>query len=759
MAVHAQQDAENRTPQQIQRDQVLKDMQLEALGLDRYNDILTKDYRETQAAFVPAASIERLADVSGTKENKLALKATKQLNEWNSAWQTLAEDGTAMDLPDVNEGLGQTHRIKLQQDESLRYYAGEDSHRGGRRGRGGKSGGRGGGFVGSGSGRRVPKEHATPVTRTRAVKGRLEAPTEPFKLRQAAKKQRMALRGETAPQPPKAIIAKLSGGNIDVVASVKRQSIAYGGLLATPAAFMGSLKTRETTPAPSTVASKQQIEGATQGKVTIPTTKAAALKGNVDASQERATPNARMTTTKDQGSHDQTKTTGPSALVPKAQPNIPSIAEQHANQTTITRSTSSTTTMSVIKGSNMATSSKSVTTSETSHTMDLMDLDVGERSSAQPVIGFTHSRGKIEGDGDIKQLPVAPSIQGLLASFFTELLSTNRLDATQVDEFKTLLKSVEARSSPEPETTKTLKGPVLAPKEESRQGATSASQDVVPAPKQSRPDNPVRSLAKHMEAAREAVIGEHISKCRWSADPAKLVKGMQDLSLNDEAPATKTTAKPDIISYAKTTTTTTAKPDITSYAKTNPFGTAEATLKFDPGAAARAQYAGTPAPPIPGLTAIAGNTDAQGYAIRGAAGTQKDPAPFAVKHDVVAARAPSGGASILSGTAATPPLTIPPKTAAHVQANLQPLEDPRNQPATRKPSGPMLPAWMRDLKPAADPGHAARTQYGGSNVLAPVTNTQAPARRSKINDSGFIGMVERAKKGQDPFQKALQLGL
>lgn len=84
MAVPDQQHAETRTLQQIQQENLLIDMQMEALGVNRREGILTGDYPEKTAAFVPAASIERLANLAGTKENKLALKVTKNLNAWNS---------------------------------------------------------------------------------------------------------------------------------------------------------------------------------------------------------------------------------------------------------------------------------------------------------------------------------------------------------------------------------------------------------------------------------------------------------------------------------------------------------------------------------------------------------------------------------------------------------------------------------------------------------------------------------------------------
>ena len=60
---------------------------------------------------------------------------------WNKAYQLLTDvyreiqdDGTAAlgDLRSVNEGLGQTHRAKLMEDERIRTYTGEPDYRKGR---------------------------------------------------------------------------------------------------------------------------------------------------------------------------------------------------------------------------------------------------------------------------------------------------------------------------------------------------------------------------------------------------------------------------------------------------------------------------------------------------------------------------------------------------------------------------------------------------------------------------------------------------
>ena len=52
------------------------------------------------------------------------------------AWTHLQKDGTeSQKLRDVNEGMGQTHRAKLMEDESVRMYTSESNIRGARGGR------------------------------------------------------------------------------------------------------------------------------------------------------------------------------------------------------------------------------------------------------------------------------------------------------------------------------------------------------------------------------------------------------------------------------------------------------------------------------------------------------------------------------------------------------------------------------------------------------------------------------------------------
>ena len=147
-------------------------IQMEALGGKRIDLLLTTDYKENKAAYVPTAYLEPQRLVN---KSKIGEGEKSKLKGWNGktaylcqsprrvlimsqdAWTRLQDDGTdAQNLQAVNEGLGQTHRARLMTDDSVRDYTGEESFRGGRRGgRGsrGDRGGRGGGLAGRATGR------------------------------------------------------------------------------------------------------------------------------------------------------------------------------------------------------------------------------------------------------------------------------------------------------------------------------------------------------------------------------------------------------------------------------------------------------------------------------------------------------------------------------------------------------------------------------------------------------------------------------
>jgi len=512
-----------------------------------------------------------------------------------------------------------------------------------------------------------------------------------------------------------------------VAASVKRQAISYGRLLASPDAFMANARPK--LPASSTIASKHQDSTSILQKV-APTATKTASKQDGSAMQQKVASAATKIASKQEDGHRPSNAAAPLATAPKVRFTIPSQAVQKAKRTISTKSTSSTSTQRVSTGNNVAIASNFMTISSTSHTVDLMDLDVGEESSAQPVIEFTHSPGKSITNESAKQQPVEPAVHTLLADYFRLLEQTGRLKADEIDQFKAMTKKAEAEADADAKP-KTANVEEKALRKERytrselfalRPSATLASTALPTAPrKQLRPDNPSRSLVKHLEAVREAKIGEHIYKGRW-VDPATLVSGMAKLSLQDKVSGP----------------TTTTNPTSTGYAKTNPFGPAKSTTTaYDRGAVARAQYGGTPAPANPMLspTTRADDSPERGSATR-RTHCGMTPAPT------------------------TPVPSLTPTTTRTAYTRSQGTA-PRGQQAARGPSGtgPALPAFLQGLTPT-ETGAAAREQYGGGSVLAPLTNNnQAPARKSRINDSGFIGMAERARKGQDPLEKSRQLGL
>ena len=92
-------------------------------------------------------------------------------------------------------------------------------------------------------------------------------------------------------------------------------------------------------------------------------------------------------------------------------------------------------------------------------------------------------------------------------------------------------------------------------------------------------------------------------------------------------------------------------------------------------------------------------------------------------------------------------------------------------PPPAKSKGPSLPAHLLNRTSSAD-GGATRAQYlSGNDILAPVSERQPlgdftasirPARRNKINQTGFIALTENraaGKKGEDPLLVAHERGL
>ena len=119
--------------------------------------------------------------------------------------------------------------------------------------------------------------------------------------------------------------------------------------------------------------------------------------------------------------------------------------------------------------------------------------------------------------------------------------------------------------------------------------------------------------------------------------------------------------------------------------------------------------------------------------------------------------------------------TLDKKSAKPAATNLSTTEKSKINPFGLPPTkgkGPSLPAHLLNPTTTADHGAAARAQYlGGNDILAPVSDQQPmgdvtaprrPARRNKINETGFIALAENhaaGKKGEDPLLVAHKRGL
>ncbi|MDI1487244.1 MAG: hypothetical protein OHK93_006513 [Ramalina farinacea] len=95
-------------------DAKLLQMQLEALGGDRREHIVTTRFKEEEHP-VPVPPPRNLAHRNLSSSDADAGGQAEKLNAWFTAWQHLEEDVKhERHLTDVGTGIGQSHRHKLQ---------------------------------------------------------------------------------------------------------------------------------------------------------------------------------------------------------------------------------------------------------------------------------------------------------------------------------------------------------------------------------------------------------------------------------------------------------------------------------------------------------------------------------------------------------------------------------------------------------------------------------------------------------------------
>ncbi|KAL9102793.1 MAG: hypothetical protein Q9163_002111 [Psora crenata] len=110
---------------------VLLQMQFEALSKGRKEEIVTTEFKDHRS-FAPLNPREgpRLVNKAGTKESEPLRGKENALSKWNNAWTSMRNDGTAdEDEADVGSGIGQTHRLKLLGDPSIKVYSSKESTR------------------------------------------------------------------------------------------------------------------------------------------------------------------------------------------------------------------------------------------------------------------------------------------------------------------------------------------------------------------------------------------------------------------------------------------------------------------------------------------------------------------------------------------------------------------------------------------------------------------------------------------------------
>ena len=272
-----------------------------------------------------------------------------------------------------------------------------------------------------------------------------------------------------------------------------------------------------------------------------------------------------------------------------------------------------------------------------------------------------------------------------------------------------------------------------------------------------------RGLAQRLADQRKALIGEHIHRTRFQPPFQSLIEGFKKLSLHDYTNTELATGVSD------TTVTKLSK------ATENPFGSSKGSgpelphhlrnmvPAADHGAAVRQQYG------IPDFTTPASKTQTNTIAVPKASETSPQPHR---RSQAVAKTSPTARPLASNKPKPSLPAFLRGRTAgdagaaaraqyggkalAPFMSNATPSLTVSKEDNSAR-SRPQLPAHLRG-QTAGDPGAAVRAQYG--NVLAPVTNSlkssstgareeplspTKPGRGSKVNTSGFIGLVQAAR--------------
>ncbi|KAG8528004.1 uncharacterized protein KY384_006920 [Bacidia gigantensis] len=97
------------------------------LGFERTN-VFESDFKENKhITSNQRLQAHRLFTQEGTVQSRAIQGRENKISDWNAAWGALRTDGTAeeKDLRDVGTGFGQSHRQRLNCDDSVSKYAGE----------------------------------------------------------------------------------------------------------------------------------------------------------------------------------------------------------------------------------------------------------------------------------------------------------------------------------------------------------------------------------------------------------------------------------------------------------------------------------------------------------------------------------------------------------------------------------------------------------------------------------------------------------
>ena len=390
---------------------------------------------------------------------------------------------------------------------------------------------------------------------------------------------------------------------------------------------------------------------------------------------------------------------------------------------------------------------------------DLIDLEIGKEATVQPVLSFTRSQEDAPQatSAGSREMPMDETMKHLHALEVSRLLTKQQLDM-----LRSITNDVQARNMAKSKVTVESKNEtksivaakstptavVTMPEDEDQ--AQTGMQIVNPFQAgvvQLRPSNSKearRSLAQQLSEQRKSLIGEHVHRSRFQTS---LIEDFETLTLSDNLSSDTSTT----LSESASTEAAFTEPEFFRYPKDNPFGPAKKKSGIslpphlrdqkppaDAGAAVRAQY---------GLAEFSAPVSDKP---RSKLPSAKAAVPTLSHLRAENSTDPGAAASVQCGSGAVPARgskkqrqgatsndTIKPSQTAHLR--VQTVNDTAAAVATV--------TCGKDINALSTISN--RQPHSPASAIAKAENTeasQAPARSSRFNQSGFYGLAARARE-------------